>query len=69
MADLQSVFGSINITKDDKNKYLRVDNNYNPSWETITQESIDDSWVYKANNRKLTKIIRFNWRHCSNNAK
>lgn len=46
MADLQSVFGSINITKDDKNKYLRVDNNYNPSWETITQESIGDSWVY-----------------------
>ena len=46
MADLQSVFGSINITTDDKNKYLRVDNNYNPSWETITQESIGDSWVY-----------------------
>ena len=46
MADLQSVFGSINITIDDKNKYLRVDNNYNPSWETITQESIGDSWVY-----------------------
>ena len=46
MADLQSVFGSINITTDDKNKYLRVDNNYNPSWESITQESIGDSWVY-----------------------
>ena len=46
MADLKSVVGSINITIDDKNKYLRVDNNYNPSWETITQESIGDSWVY-----------------------
>lgn len=46
MADLQSVFGSINITTNDKNKYLRVDNNYNPSWESITQESIGDSWVY-----------------------
>lgn len=46
VSTIESIFGSLNITTEDKGKFLTVDNNFNPYWQNINETSVGDSWAY-----------------------
>ena len=46
ISTIESIFGSLNITTEDKGKFLTVDNNFNPYWQNINETSVGDSWAY-----------------------
>lgn len=56
-SNIESVFGSLNITTEDKGKFLTVDNNYNPYWQNINETSIGDSWAYTQCNTPTVVIL------------